>query len=296
MKNLKMSAAAPWIIGTVSLLASAGASAASYAVSYDSITNFSLGLPTGASFGGFTFSTDAAVSIGDLTGGDVNLSFQDAPAACIGTYCSGFNNSFASHGISPWPGYSYGDAQIGSADVLGDIGAASSIGEATAYDGYAIAAGANVMKAKFTLQTDGQLDFSFLATPYMKTQLGAGALSATGGIGMSIAILPWGGNNATFQWTPDGQAGGIVGGTESQDPFSLNLGINGNTIYSHGPGSFSASTATLAAGTYVMNIQMNNTANVAAVAVVPVPAALPLFGSGIAVLAVLAKRRKRNQA
>lgn len=281
-----------WIVGSAGLLVTGVSSASSYAVSTNSITNFLLGMPSGSTFGGFTFSGDIAVSLGDLAGGDANINKQDADAACVGAYCAGFNNSFMSHGISPYPGYAYGDAQIGNQNVLAGTGAASSIGEATTYDGLAVAAGANTMIASFSLTSAGSLNFSFLSTPYMQTQLGTGALSASGTTDMNITI--WQGLTKKFEWAPDGLSGGILNGTEGSDPFSLNLGINGNNTYSPGAGSFSASTIALAAGTYTMKIHMANEAHAGSVAVVPVPAALPLFGSGVIALAALARRRGKS--
>lgn len=291
MKGKTICRLAAWIMGSASLLAAGISSASSYAVSTNSITNFLLSMPSGSTFGGFTFSGDIAVALGDLAGGEADIDKQDADAACVGVYCASFNNSFISHASSPYPGYAYGDAQISSKNVLAGTGAASSIGEATSYDGLAGAAGANTMIASFSLGSAGSLNFSFLSTPYMETQLGAGALAASGTTDMNITI--WQGLTKKFEWTPDGLSGGILNGTENSDPFSLNNGVNGNATYSPGMGSFSASTAALAAGTYTMKIHMGNEAQVASVTVVPVPAALPLFGSGAIALAALARRRRK---
>jgi hypothetical protein len=292
MKGRMICRLAAWIVGGACLLATGISSASSYAVSTNNITSFLLAMPSGSTFGGFTFSGDIAVSLGDLTGGDLDIAKQDADAACVGAYCAGFNNSFAPHASSPYPGFAYGDAQIGNRNVLAGTGAASSIGEVTSYNGLAGAAGANTMIAGFTLASAGSLDFSFLSTPYMETQLGAGALAASGTTGMSITI--WDNAVKIFQWTPDGTSGGILNGTESSDPFSLNLGIHGIDSYSPGTGSFSAATAALSAGAYTMEIFMGNEAHVASVAAVPVPAALPLFGTGVVTLAALARRRSKS--
>ena len=292
MKGRTICRLAAWIMGGASLFAAGVSSASSYAVSTNSITNFLLGMPSGSTFGGFTFSGDIAVSLGDLAGGEADIDKQDADAACVGVYCASFNNSFISHASSPYPGYAYGDALISSKNVLAGTGAASSIGEAMSYNGLAGAAGANTMIASFSLGSAGSLNFSFLSTPYMETQLGAGALAASGTTDMNITI--WQGLTKKFEWTPDGLSGGILNGTEGSDPFSLNLGINDNNTYSPGAGSFSASTAALAAGAYTMKIHMGNEAHVASITVVPVPAALPLFGSGAIVLAALARRRNKS--
>lgn len=290
MKGRMICRLAAWLMGIVGLLAAGASSASSYAVSTNSITNFLLSMPSGSTFGGFTFSGDIAVSLGDLTGGDIDIDKQDADAACVGGYCAGFNNSFSSHGVSPYPGYAYGDALISDKNVLAGTGAASSIGEATSYNGLAGAAGANTMIASFSLSSAGALNFSFLSTPYMVTQLGAGALAASGTTDMNIVIRQ--GGTKIFEWTPDGSSGGILNGTEGSDPFSLNFGINGTDSYSPGTGVFTASSAALASGAYTMEIYMGNEAHV--VSVVPVPAALPLFGTGVVALAALARRRSKS--
>ncbi len=288
MKKLKMSAATPWVIGAVGLIASASASASSYAVSTDSITNFSITGISG-SFGDITFSGDFALSLGALPGIEAHLSMQDAAPACLGSYCSGFSNLFSPNGVSPAPGYVYSDAKIYNTNVLGGAGAASTIDEVTVYDGAAGSTSANAMHATFSLTSASTVNFSFDALPFMSTQLLSGGTSANGAIGMGITIKQSG--NTVFQWAPDG----IVNGTEILDPFSLNKSIGSNLTYSPGPGLFSTSTNLLAAGSYTLDIAMANVVTATSTTVVPVPAALPLFGSGMAALVVLAKRRKRTQ-
>lgn len=291
IKKISVSTAAPWFMGVVGLFASFSASASTYAVSTDSISNFSItGIPAG-SFGAFTFSGDFSLSLGALPGIEAHLSSQDAAPACLGSYCAGFNNSFTSHGVSPAPGYAYADAKIYDTNVLGGTGSAASIGEATAYDGAAGSASANAMHAGFSLAGAGTVNFSFNALPFMNTQLLSGGTGATAAIGMGITIKQ--GGNTVFQWTPDGTAGGIFNGTEGYDPFSLNFTMGNNLTYNPGSGLFSAST-NLAAGSYTLDIAMANSATVTSTAVVPVPAALPLLGSGVVALAVFARRRRNK--
>ena len=61
-----------------------------------------------------------------------------------------------------------------------------------------------------------------------------------------------------FSWSPDGAIGNIVGGTETADAFDLNYGISGNTTYDPTLGLFSATTNSLSAGYYTLNIKMEN--------------------------------------
>jgi hypothetical protein len=293
MKKSKLSAAMPWVIGAVGLFSSVSASASSYAVSTDSITNFSItGIPSSA-FGGFTFSGDFSLSLGALLGIEAHLSMQDAAPACLGSYCSSFNNSFSSHGVSPSPGYVYSDAKIYSTNVLGGTGAASTIDEVTVYDGAAGSTSTNAMHAAFSLASASAVNFSFNALPFMSTQLLSGGTGANSAIGMGITIKKSG--TTVFQWTPNGTSGGIFNGTEVYDPFNLNYSIGSNLVYNPGSGLFGAST-NLLSGNYTLDIAMANAVTATSTTVVPVPAALPLFGSGAAALAVLAKRRKRTQA
>ncbi len=276
------------IVIAVGLVSSGASWASSYAVSTNSITSFDLNLPVGSTFHSLTFSGDIAVALGDLTGGDVNIAAQDAAAACVGSYCAGFINSFVSHTSGSYPGFAYGDAQILNSSVLTGSGAASSIGEALVYDGIAGAAGANTMIASFTLGSAGSLSFSFLSDLYMNTQLGSGGIFAKSDSGMNISI--WSGlTTKVFEWKPDGVAGGILNGTEIYDPYNLNQSISGSATYDPLAGTFTAGTNTLAAGTYTMKIRMDNIAGVSAV---PVPAALPLFGSGLLALMALVRRRR----
>ena len=241
------------IVMTAGLVSTGAAWASSYAVSTNSITGFDLNLPVGSTFHSLTFSGDIAVALGDVTGGAADISWQDADAACVGAYCAGFNNSFVFHGASPYPGYAYGDALIGNTGVLAGTGSASSIGEATAFDGIAGAMGANTMIASFTLGSAGFLSFSFLSDLYMNTQLGGGGLFTKSDSSMSITI--WQGlTSKVFEWTPDGMAGGILNGSEISDPFSLNHSIAGTMTYDPLAGTFGAMTDTLSGGTYTMKI------------------------------------------
>ncbi len=256
--------------------------ASSYAVSTNSITGFSI---TGISaLNDFTISGDFSVSLGALPGIEAHLSAQDAAPSCLGTYCSSYNNSFLSHGVSPSPGYAYADAAIQDPDVLAGTGSASAIGEVTVYDGAAGSASTNAMHAFFSLTSAGAVNFSFNALPFMSTQLLPGGTGASSTIGMGITIKKFG--NTVFQWVPDG----VEVGTE-QDPFSLNYTMGSNLTYNPGSGFFSIGT-NLLAGSYTLDIAMINAAAATSTTVVPVPAALPLFGSGVIALMALARRSR----
>lgn len=285
MSRMAISAVA---LAAVSVLP-VSAYAASYAVSINQIDNFSMWV-TGGSISPFTFtfSNDAAAL---NTIGDSDVNAMDANGACVGAACSGWQNQFSSHS-SETSAFSYGDAQILSVPTLsGGLGAASAIGETHALIGTGYGTGGNTMIASFNVMSAGtQLHFDFDAALIMQTLMGTGDLGAAASTSMQITIN--GPSGYQFLWTPNGAAGGIVGGTEYSDPFSLNWGVSGTDSFSaaSGASSFHAMTSGLGLGSYTMNITMTQTANVSAV---PVPAAAWLLGSGLLGLVGVARRKPR---
>lgn len=268
------------------MAASSPVFASSYAVSSNQITNFSMWTTVGSiSPFSFTFSNDAAAL--DVIGAS-NVNSTDATGACVGAACSGWQNLFTPH-TTVLTAFSYGDALISSLPtVIGGLGAASAIGETRANAGIGYGTGGNTMMASFDVDTTGtQLHFDFDANLIMQTILGAGDLGAAASSAMQITIN--GPSSYQFLWTPNGATGGITGGSEVSDPFSLNQGIAGTDSFSAVSSStkFHAMTAALAIGSYSMNISMNQTANVSAV---PVPAAAWLFGTGLLGLVGVARR------
>lgn len=246
MSGIKISALAV----TLMLAGTSVAQASTYAVSYDTISNFSLGFTGGAgNLSAFTFSTDVAAQ-GVLF--DANFGTTDAAAACVGAFCAAFNNSFSAHGASG--DYAYGDALIGNGNVLVGTGSASSIGEIAAGPA-GFASGSNSMVASFqVLATPGTVSFAFNAQPYMQA-LGAGNAFST----MTIAISNFATGQQVFSWAPNGVVNsGISGGTETADSQNLNFGIGSGITYNPITGSFAAATNSLGTGVYTLNISMSN--------------------------------------
>lgn len=257
--------------------------AAPYALSVNKITQFQMSFNGSANFDGFTFSNDSAASENDGTG---STNSMDAPAACIGD-CAGWDNEFSAHTNSNE--FSYGDALISDADVLNGDGAASTIGEVNVLDGTGFASGSNTMtSSQFSIDTAGtSIDFSFQSDPLLNTVLGSNGQTAAS-LNFSITLTD-SNDQKVFEWLPDGDVGsGIDGGTESSDPFSLNTGIAGTSTYDPSQNQFAAVTGGLAKGDYNLNISMGSQVNAA---VVPVPAAVWLFGSGLLGLVGVARRR-----
>lgn len=268
--------------------------AASYAVSYSEITGFGLTFVGGTvSFTGPTFSTDTA-ALNNLASSGSSVSSMDAPATCLN--CS-YDNSFTTHGASASPGYAYGDAQITNANVLAGTGAASAIGEVGDFNDFAIASGSNTLSGNFSITGGSSLmNIDFITNSYMFTSADAGDESAAANVFMQITVQKKISQVFTtiFSWSPDGTAGGITGGGETSDPFSLNYGIADNSGYNPGSGTFSAYTSALGTGSYKINIVMRNSVEAIAVsppAEVPLPAALPLFLSGLSGLLCMARRK-----
>jgi hypothetical protein len=103
-----------------------------------------------------------------------------------------------------------------------------------------------------------------------------------------------------FQWSPDGMAGGITGGTESADAFDLTdeRGITlGGFDFTTGElsGFFSAMTNPLAAGLYSVNITHLSNADAEIVVEVPEPGALSLAALGLLGVGFASRRRKQRQ-
>lgn len=264
---------------------SGGACASSYAVSYNTISGFSLAFGGGAgNLSPFTLSVDASVTTYGLDGG---LNMKDAPAACLNCV---YSNSFTSHGSATE--YAYGDAQIVSRNVLAGIGAASSIGEISAFNSTGLSGGSNTMLASFSVSgSPGTVNFDFQSVPYMNTLLAPGGVSANANQLMFISISQ--GSTKIFEWRPDGAAGNVLGGVEKSDPFALNSSIGGSASFNPGSGYFEATTNSLAPGTYSLQITMANYVSASSTTVVPLPAAVWLFGSGLLGLVGLARSTKK---
>lgn len=281
------------IVAALSMLLSSGANAASYSVSTNSISNFGISFTNSPTYSGFTFNGNAAAANGASL---FNVGAMDAAASCVNCTSS---NSFTAHGASA-SSYAYGDTYIPNANVWSGVGAAQAIGEvylnAPSIGGPAFAYGINTMSASIYVPTSTVMTFNFFATPYLEATLSPGGLWAAANMAMTVTLYKTGVAGPIFSWAPNGAGGGISGGTENVDTFSLNTSLaqltNGTSPYNPGTGQFQAM-ASLASGTYSLNISMSNTAQAQAV---PVPAAIWLLGSGLIGLAGVARRRRNSSS
>ncbi|WJW75856.1 VPLPA-CTERM sorting domain-containing protein [Thiohalobacter sp. IOR34] len=241
-----------------------------YAVSLNEITNFSMSVDSGSvSFSSFTFSNDSA-SMSSL--GTASSDPLDAPAACIGAPCAGYDNDFVVHGAVGGD-YTYADAQIINTDVLNGNGAASAIAESHVSSGTGFAQASNTLiSTAFSVGSGGAtVSFSFDAAPYLQTLVSGG--SAASNLSLSIFLTKYGDSAPSYAATP------------------FSIGIASNEEYNPATPITVSDSAALAAGDYALNITMSQMVNVSAV---PVPAAVWLFASGLVGLVGVARRRVRG--
>lgn len=258
------------------------AQAVTYAVSHTSVSSFGMSFvnPATGALNGFSFSTDVAAQGASSV---ANFGATDAAGACLGPDCTGWTNSFVSHGAGSG-NFAYGDAQISNSGISSGVGAASAIGEIAAGQA-GFASGSNSMIGTLVINSPGAVAFSFNATPY---------LTITSGVATSFASLTITLTNnlgqQVFSWAPDGSVGtGISGGTESQDGVNLNLGITPGVTFNPGSGAFAAQTGSLTSGVYSLNISMTNQ-----VSAVPEAHTLSMMLAGLGLVGFVASRRQRR--
>lgn len=86
----------------------------------------------------------------------------------------------------------------------------------------------------FTVANNGlNVRITFDASSWQISQVSPGT-SAITGQSLSFDLVNVNTGATVFQWAPNGQAGGIVGGTEISDPFSLGSGTSASSL-NNGP-------------------------------------------------------------
>jgi hypothetical protein len=159
----------------------------------------------------------------------------------------------------------------------------------------------------FIVTGTGTVEINFDALAYLEAFVTPGGLGenaqATYSTSFRLTQNVGGVQNTIFTWAPDGLPGGIVGGVEVLDPFTLNANVAsidpaggvsavGAAVGVKNAGAFQALTPVLLAGQrYTLSASMDT--DVIAVAI-PEPATLGLFS--LALLGMGAALRRRRMA
>lgn len=315
---MKKSLCALLLLSLFGLAAQARADA--YARAYNEVSNFVITPSDGWVIVGNLDHSSASACLDTShcvqTGGDGS---SDAPVAQIGLpdYPG---NSYLSHLNATQGSYVVADSSIDSDQLQGaPFTSARNLAESTVRaDGNASASSGNASSTSMSSQViigqqGGIIHFRFDATPYLATGLtgnaGAGSL-AVATMEFTFSVVDVSGNTV-FSWAPDGHAGGILGGVETADAFSLNTSLRSAygqatpavyqpavyqpadcAVGALATGCFNATTDALGPGIYTLNQTLRASIAVnSAIAAVPEPAAYAMLLAG-ACLIGLAKRRR----
>lgn len=311
MKNTVIAAA----LGAL-LAVSPAARADAFARAYNNVTNMVITVSAGVTIGETVDNSSAGACLANgVCVAQGGAGMTDTPAAHIGL--PGYvNNSYVSP-LGVLTSYAVADSSIDWQQLQGAPSTqARSLAEAKLLSNTTANANSGNSSASFmstVIEVDGggaTIGIRFDATPYIQAYLSANSLSpaqAEGTIALNFNIIDNNGN-IVFNWTPDGFAGGITGGTESADAYTLNTTLTAlpnNTgpllfnpmscpVGSLPDGCFNATTERLAAGIYSLNMSMSSNINLQSVVAVPEPHSYAMAGAGLALLGFMARRRRRR--
>ena len=307
------------------------AQAAAYGYSYINVFGLTISNPSGSI--SLVNNIDLSRTTASLNGSNVIRGGNneiDAPQATRGDVRKG-QNDFSRQGMGP-ASYARGDAQILSSQIPPFPPGSTSTHTVNVAEtflagaGSADASGRNGSTTAMAIhvvvgEPGATLAFNFQAFPYMQLYLDALAgvgSSASANMALTISLIDEHGQ-LVFNWAPDGSLGsGILGGTELADSANLNTGyaqspLTSGSLFTYDPagcgapagtgtgtdcgGQFSAVTNNLLEGNYTLVLNMVNSAELAYMpsdTPVPAPGTLPLLAAGLAMLAGLGQRRRRQ--
>ncbi|MDC8756181.1 EDSAP-1 family PEP-CTERM protein [Janthinobacterium fluminis] len=302
--------------------AASNAQASAYAMSFNDVTNLVITPTAGIVFppGNSTNNSGAVACLPNGTcvnnGG---AGFINAPFAQVGAAPYADNTYRAVNREANANSFALADASIDSRQFIGDpFTRARNMAEGlllqtNTANATAGNSSATLLTSTFIVTGNGTINFSFDAVPFIRTYLVAAALGsqAEGILALNFNIVGSPSNTApgstglVFNWAPDGVAGGILGGTEGGDPFTLNTtltalpGNPGPLVYDPTGcvpgGCFNATTSPLAEGTYTLNLAMRETVNLQLVQI-PEPGSILLLGIGLAALGFTTRQRQSAKA
>lgn len=259
-----------------------------------------------------TLTLDGAPQPGAVFGAGPTQGDADALHACVGTNCGAIgDNNFDQQAYPPPNSFSRGDSALLGAGVLNVPGASDDTVTAdTVAEVQLLGSGDSGIGASnvgtgtlvnFSLEEDRAITFSFSAAGQLETIIDDDSVSPSSAVTnfeFSITIRDDDGN-IVFQWSPDGEDGNIVGGTENADGANLNQELSrlspGTSAVDTGLQFFSATTDLLSADIdYTLTISHNSFASAALTVAVPEPASLALFSLGLIAIGLMVMQRRRD--